>query len=402
LPRVLRRSGGGGTITLMSTVREIYLDNAATTRPDPAVVAAMTSALTEGYGNPSSIHGKGVEAERRVAEARAQVAALLGVPPAAVLFTSGGTEANNLAIKGAARAYRNRGRHLIGTAVEHSSVLEALRTLEAEGFALTVLPVDRGGRIDPDEVRRALRPDTLLVSVMAVNNEVGTVQPVAEIARIVRDARGGARLPLFHVDAVQALGRVPISAAEIDLLTVSAHKVHGPKGAGALVVREGVRLEPLLHGGEQQRGVRPGTENVPGIVGFGQAAARLREEGPAAAAHLQRLRARLVERLGDIAGLAINTPAEGAAPHILNVRLAGVRGETLVHRLEMEGIYVSTGSACHSRDPRPSHVLVAMGLSREEALSSIRISLARTTTLEEIEAAADALARAVADLRVLV
>jgi len=398
---VLRRSGGGGTITLMSTVREIYLDNAATTRPDPAVVAAMTSALTEGYGNPSSIHGKGVEAERRVAEARAQVAALLGVPPAAVLFTSGGTEANNLAIKGAARAYRNRGRHLIGTAVEHSSVLEALRTLEAEGFALTVLPVDRGGRIDPDEVRRALRPDTLLVSVMAVNNEVGTVQPVAEIARIVRDARGGARLPLFHVDAVQALGRVPISAAEIDLLTVSAHKVHGPKGAGALVVREGV-LEPLLHGGEQQRGVRPGTENVPGIVGFGQAAARLREEGPAAAAHLQRLRARLVERLGDIAGLAINTPAEGAAPHILNVRLAGVRGETLVHRLEMEGIYVSTGSDCHSRDPRPSHVLVAMGLSREEALSSIRISLARTTTLEEIEAAADALARAVADLRVLV
>ena len=398
---MLRRSGGGGTITLMSTVREIYLDNAATTRPDPAVVAAMTSALTEGYGNPSSIHGKGVEAERRVAEARAQVAALLGVPPAAVLFTSGGTEANNLAIKGAARAYRNRGRHLIGTAVEHSSVLEALRTLEAEGFALTVLPVDRGGRIDPDEVRRALRPDTLLVSVMAVNNEVGTVQPVAEIARIVRDARGEGRLPLFHVDAVQALGRVPIPVAEIDLLTVSAHKVHGPKGAGALVVREGVRLEPLLHGGEQQRGVRPGTENVPGIVGFGQAAARLREEGPAAA-HLQRLRARLVERLGDIAGLAINTPAAGAAPHILNVCLAGVRGETLVHRLEMEGIYVSTGSACHSHDPRPSHVLVAMGLSRQEALSSIRISLARTTTHEDIEAAGDALTRAVADLRVLV
>ncbi len=386
----------------MSEVREIYLDNAATTRPDPAVIAAMTAALTEGYGNPSSLHGKGVQAERRIAEARAQLATLLGVLPSAVLFTSGGTEANNLAIKGAARAYRTQGRHLITTAVEHSSVLEALRSLEAEGFALTVLPVDAAGGVDPDEVRRALRPDTVLVSVMAVNNEVGTVQPVAEIGRIVRDARGHGRLPLFHVDGVQALGRVPIPAAEIDLLTISAHKVHGPKGTGALIVREGVRLEPLLHGGEQQRGVRPGTENVPGILGFGQAAARMLEEGPAAAVYLHRLRARLLERCGGIAGLAVNTPAEGAAPHILNVRVAGVRGETLVHRLEMEGVYVSTGSACHSRDPRPSHVLVAMGLSREEALSSIRISLARPTTLEEVDAAADALGRAVADLRVLV
>lgn len=387
----------------MPAPRDIYLDNAATTRCDPAVVAAMVVVLTEAYGNPSSLHGKGVEAERRIAEARAQIAAVLRVAAPSVLFTSGGTEANNLAITGTARAYRSRGRHLITTGVEHSSVLEALRSLEEEGFALTVLPVDGAGRVDPDEVRRAIRPETALVSVMAVNNEVGTVQPLGEIARAVRAARGAGRLPLLHVDAVQAFGRVPLDAGEIDLLTISAHKVHGPKGIGALIVRPGVRLRPLLHGGDQQGGIRPGTENVPGIVGFGQAALRLSEAGGEAISHLQRLRARLVERMGAIEGVAVNGPAgDGAAPHILNLSIRGVRGETLVHRLEQDSIYVSTGSACHAHDPRPSHVLVAMGLGREEALSSIRISLARTTTVEEVDAASDAIARAIAELRVLV
>jgi cysteine desulfurase len=382
--------------------REIYLDNAATTRVDPAVVAAMMAVLTEGYGNPSSIHGKGVEAERRLAAARAQVAGALGVPAAAVIFTSGGTEANNLALQGGARAYRGRRRHLITTAVEHSSVLEALRALENEGFVLSILPVDGTGRVNPDDVRAALRPETLLVSVMAVNNETGTVQPIAEIARLLEEARGRDRLPLLHVDAVQAFGRVPLPAAEIDLVTVSAHKIHGPKGSGALVVRAGVRLQPLLHGGDQQRGLRPGTENVPGIVGFGIAAARLAAEGEAAAERMRRLRGVLVERLMAIPGVAVNGAPSGAAPHILNVRIPGVRGETLVHRLEMEGIFVSTGSACHARDPRPSHVLLAMGLAREDALSSLRLSLAPTTTLEEIEAAAGAIARAAPELRVLV
>ena len=387
----------------MPAPREIYLDNAATTRPDPAVVAAMVGVLTEGYGNPSSLHGKGVEAERRVAEARAQIASGLGVAAPSVLFTSGGTEANNLAILGTARAYQNRGRHLITAAIEHSSVLECLRSLEGEGFTLTVLPVDSAGRVDPDEVRRAIRPETALVSVMAVNNEVGTVQPIAGIARAVRAARGSGRLPLLHVDAVQAFGRVPLDAGEIDLLTISAHKVHGPKGIGALIVRPGVRLRPLLHGGDQQGGIRPGTENVPGIVGFGEAARRLRETGGEAISHQQRVRARLVERVAAIEGVAVNGPAgDGAAPHILNLRIRGVRGETLVHRLEQDAVYVSTGSACHARDPRPSHVLVAMGLGREEALSSIRISLARTTTVEEVDAASDATARAIAELRVLV
>jgi len=389
-------------MTLMSA-REIYLDNAATTCPDPDVVAAMVDALTVGYGNPSSLHGRGLDAERRVAAARAEVAAALGVPPAWVIFTSGGTEANNLAILGTAGAYAARGRHLIGTAVEHSSVLAALRVLEARGWSLTLLPVDRTGRVDPQDLRRAIRPDTVLCSVMAVNNEVGTVQPIAAIARIVRETRGAGRVPLLHVDAVQAFGRVPVPAADLDLLTVSAHKVHGPKGVGALVVREGVRLDPLLHGGEQQRGVRPGTENVPGIVGFGRAAALLRADGPALAERLHRLRSRLLRRVTTVDGIAVNgSTEEDAAPHILNLRVAGVRGETLVHRLELEGVYVSTGSACHSRDPRPSHVLLAMGLGREEALSSIRISLARTTTEDEVDAAADALARVVPELRVLV
>ncbi len=391
-------------MTLMITAREIYLDNAATTRPDPSVVAAMVGALTDGYGNPSSIHGKGLSAERAVSAARAQVAGALGVPPGWVLFTSGGTEANNLAIKGAARAYSSRARHLIGTAVEHSSVLEALRSLEADGFPLTLLPVDRRGRVDPQALSAALTPETALVSVMAVNNEVGTIQPIAEIAQIVRAARGRGRLPLLHVDAVQAFGRVPLPAAAIDLLTISAHKVHGPKGVGALFVRDGVRIAPLLHGGDQQRALRPGTENVPGIVGFGEAAARIGAEGEDAVTHLRRLRTHLADRLTLIEGLSINGPErdELAAPHILNVRVAGVRGETLVHRLEMDGIYVSTGSACHSRDPRPSHVLVAIGLDREDALSSVRISLARTTTMEEVDAAAEAIARAVIELRVLV
>jgi len=389
-------------MTLMSAP-EIYLDNAATTRPDAEVVAAMVEALTAGYGNPSSLHGRGLDAERRVAAARAEVANALGVPPAWVLFTSGGTEANNLAIQGVAGSYGSRGRHLIATAVEHSSVLATLRALEARGWSATLLPVDRAGRVDPEEVRRALRPDTVLVSVMAVNNEVGTVQPLAAIARILRDARAGGRLPLLHVDAVQAFGRVPVPAADLDLLTVSAHKVHGPKGIGALVVREGVRLQPILHGGEQQHGVRPGTENVPGIVGFGRAAALLRADGPAQAERLHRLRSRLLQRAILIDGIAVNgSLGDSAAPHILNLRVAGVRGEILVHRLEEERIYVSTGSACHSRDPQPSHVLLAMGLGREEALSSIRLSLARTTTEDEIDAAADALARVVPELRVLV
>lgn len=382
--------------------REIYLDNAATTRPHPAVVEAMQEVLTQAYGNPSSLHRMGVEAERRIEEARADIAALLGVNPREILFTSGATEANNLAIRGVAYAYQRRGRHLMTTQIEHSSVLEPCRRLQEEGFQVTFLPVDRHGILDPASVADAIRPETILVSVMAVNNEVGSIQPIEEIGKIVREAEKklGRRI-FFHVDAVQALGKVPISPyrAGIDLLSLSGHKIAGPKGVGVLFVREGVQLVPLLSGGEQERGLRPGTENVPGIVGMGAAARILAETQGTAIPRLHILRARLIAALSGHPRIQINgPPVEQAAPHILSITVKGVLGEHLVHRLELDGIYVSTGSACHSRRAEPSHVLLAMGLSKEEALSTIRISLGYETTEEDVEVAAQAILQAVDEL----
>ncbi len=384
------------------TDRPIYLDNAATTRPHPQVVDAVSRALTVAYGNPSSLHGLGVAAERVVRAAREAVARSVGAAPEEIVFTSGGTEANVLALVGAARA--GRGRHLITTAVEHSSVLQTLQRLARQGWELEVLPVDRAGRVRPEQVERALRPDTALVSVMAVNNELGTVQPIPEIAAAVLRHRASGGQALLHVDAVQAWGTMPLRPAAwgVDLMTLSGHKVHGPKGVGALYVRRGVRLEPLLAGGDQEGGLRPGTENVPGIAGMGAAAALLTADREEAAARMRALASRLRAHLRRIPDLRINTPEDGAAPHILSVTVAGVRGETLVHRLEQDGVYVSTGSACHSRDPRPSHVLLAIGLRPEEAQSTVRISLSRMTTADDVDAAAAALARAVEELRALV
>lgn len=382
--------------------REIYLDNAATTRPHPAVVEAMTRALAEEWGNPSSLHGRGLAAERLVREARAAVAAALDAAPEEIVFTSGGTESNNLALRGVARLAR--GRHIVTTAVEHSSVLTPLRRLAQEGYEVTELPVDGEGRVSPERVGQALRPETILVSVMAVNNELGTVQPLAEIGRVIRRHASDGRPVYFHSDAIQAWGKVPVSPRTwaVDLLSVSAHKVHGPKGAGALYVRKGIRLAPLLGGGDQEGAVRPGTENVPGIAGLGAAARLLAGDLSEVAARLSALRDRLREALRAIPDVRINTPAEGAAPHILNASFPGVRGETLLHRLEMDGIYTSTGSACHAHDPRPSHVLLAIGLAPELCTSSLRFSLGRFTTAEEVDAAAAAVARAVTELRPLV
>jgi cysteine desulfurase len=382
--------------------REIYLDNAATTAPDPAVVEAMTRALTEEYGNPSSLHGRGVRAERLITAARAAVARTLEVSPDEIVFTSGGTESNALALRGAAG--RARGRHAITAATEHSSVLTPLRRLAAEGWEVTELPVDRDGRVGPDQIAAVIRPDTALVSVMAVNNETGTVQPVREIGAALRVRTVGGRPIAFHVDAVQAWGKLPLRPREwsVDLLTLSGHKVHGPKGSGALYVRRGMHLTPLLGGGEQERGIRPGTENVPGIAGLGEAARLILESGAGLPAQMAALRDRLRAALSSIADVTVNTPAEGAAPHILNVSFGGVRGETLLHRLEMDGIFTSTGSACHSHDPTPSHVLLAIGLAPQRAMSSLRFSLSRATTADEIDAAAAAVRRAVDELRTLV
>lgn len=382
--------------------QEIYLDNAATTAPDPAVVRAMVHALAEEYGNPSSLHRRGLGAERLITGARDTVARTLDVSPAEIVFTSGGTESNALALRGVAA--RARGRHVITTAIEHSSVLVPLRRLAAEGWEVTELPVDRAGRITAAQVAGALRPETALVSIMAVNNEIGTIQPLQEIGAVLRERARVGRPVVFHVDAVQAWGKIPLRprAWSVDLMSLSGHKIHGPKGSGALYVRRGLELAPLLGGGEQERGLRPGTENVPGIAGLGEAARLILEVGEAAAAEMRILRDRLRVRLAAIAEATVNTPADGTAPHILNVSFAGVRGETLLHRLEMDGIYTSTGSACHSHDPTPSHVLLAIGLAPEMARSSVRFSLSRATTAVEIDAAAEAVQRAVADLRPLV
>ncbi|MGB9919518.1 MAG: cysteine desulfurase family protein [Moorellales bacterium] len=384
----------------MASSRLVYLDNSATTPVRPEVRAAVYRALETVWGNPSSRHRLGLEAEKAVERARTSLARVLAVSPEEIVFTSGGTEANNLALKGLARALRRRGRHLITSAVEHPSVLNVCRQLEAEeGFEVTYLPVDESGLVRPEDVVGALRPDTVLVSIMHVNNEVGAIQPVEEIGRLL------ARQPekvYFHVDAVQSFGRLQLrpKAWNIDLLTLSAHKICGPKGVGALYVRRGIRLAPLMAGGDQEGGRRPGTENVPGIVGFGVAAELCAAEAAQAVPRLQELRRRLCEGIRErLPWVRYNgPPEEAAAPHILNVSFY-VPAEWLLHFLEREGIYVSSGAACHSRRPEPSHVLAAMGLAREELGSAIRFSLSSLTTEEDIDYTIAKLGELVPELR---
>jgi cysteine desulfurase len=385
----------------MSDSREIYLDNAATTRPHPAVVEAMLRALTEDYGNPSSLHRRGVAAERILSDAREAVAHSLRVSPSEIVFTSGGTEANVLAIRGVAELSRRH--HLVTTATEHSSVLETFRALAQRGLEITELPVDHEGRVTAEQVNRAMRKDTALVSIMAVNNELGTIQPLEDIARVIRQRRSEGPPVFFHVDAVQAWGKLPLTPGQmaVDLLSLSGHKVHGPKGVGVLYVRKGVPLAPILWGGDQERQLRPGTENVAGIAGLGAAARLLDEDLGEISAHLAALKSRLVQQILELPDVQVNSPRTNAAPHILNVTFPGVRGETLLHRLEMDGIMVSTGSACHSHTATPSHVLLALGLSPAQASSSLRFSLSRFSTREEVDAAASALRRALPELRAL-
>ncbi|GAB4248311.1 cysteine desulfurase family protein [Deferrisoma sp.] len=369
----------------------IYLDHNATTRPDPQVVEALAWASQEAWGNPSTLYGVGRAAKAALDRARERVARLIGAPdPGQVVFTSGGTEADALALFGRLRLPA-AGRHLVTTMVEHKAVLRSAVRLEAEGVAVTYLPVDRAGRVDPRAVEAALRPDTALVSVMLANNEVGTLQPVAEIARVCR-----ARDVPVHTDAVQACGKIPVDveALGVDLLSLSGHKFHGPRGIGALWVRPGLPLQPLLVGGTQERGLRAGTEPVALAHALGVAAdlarERLSEDGPRIAALRDRLWAGLrdavpgVRRHGD--------PGRGL-PNTLNVSVPGWEAEDLVLALDREGIAVGTGSACTTGDTRPSHVLLAMGVPPAEARSSIRFSLGRDNTGEEIDRVAEALAR---------
>jgi cysteine desulfurase len=382
-------------------VDRIYFDNAATTPIDPRVLDAMQPFLGRCWGNPGSLHAEGREARAAVEAAREQVASLLAAEPNEIVFTSGGTEANALAIRGALAIVGPRGAHVVASAVEHPAVLECCRRLEQEGATLSLVPVQPNGIVDPEVLRRALRPNTRLVSVMAANNVVGALQPIADLARI---AHGHGAL--FHTDAVQALGKIPLNVqrlGDVDLLSFSAHKLNGPKGVGGLYVRSGTRLRPVLDGGGQERGLRSGTENVAGIVGFGTAAAIAREEMSAETARLVRIRDHIVDSvLGTVANAYLIGDRFRRLPGHICFGFAGAEGEAirLLLDLDEKGIAVSSGSACSAAHAGgSSHVLEAMGFDAFRARGSLRISLGRFNTVEEADRFIEILPDSVRSLR---
>lgn len=378
-------------------MKQIYLDNSSTTKVLDEAAQAAFDAMMAHFGNPSSLHRKGIEAEKIMKQARENIAQALGVKPEEVYFTSGGTESNNWAIKGAAYALRGRGNHLITTTIEHPSVLEVFAALEKEGFFVTYLKVDKEGFIDIQQLAEALTPDTIFVSIMYINNEVGSIQPIEKAAQIIK-AKSNA---LFHVDAVQAFAKIPLilNLEGIDLLSMSGHKIYGPKGIGALFIRDKVRIAPLLHGGGQETGLRSGTENLPGIAGFGVAASICLKNMSEWNNHMVKLKERLMKGILDnIPDTVLNGPVLGA-PHILNISFLGTRGEILLHALEAKNIYVSTGSACSSHKSEKSHVLKAMGKSHEEQDSAIRFSLSPFLSQEDIDYTIEVLVKEVKEIR---
>lgn len=376
----------------------IYLDHGATTPVHPEVVEAMMPFLRESFGNPSSLHRSGGEAKRAVETARERVAALIGAQPDEIVFTGGGTEADNLAVLGAALARKDRGNHVVTTAVEHHAVLNPCRHLERVGYDVTVLPVDGRGRIDLGMLRDALTDRTVLVTVMHGNNETGTLEPVAGAAALARE-RG---IP-FHTDAVQTAGKIPVDVGgfPVDFLTLSGHKIYGPKGVGALFVRRGAGLAPVLYGGGHERGLRPGTENVPGIAGFGKACEIALRDLSSQRAHLEELRYYLASRIEEEIGETRRNGGDGeeVLPHILNVSFLGLPAEQIVSELDRRGVAVSAGSACTAGTVEVSHVMEALGVPREWAAGSVRFSLGRGNTLEEMDRTVDALRETVEKLR---
>ena len=362
----------------------IYLDHNATTPVDPAAAEAMARALTDLFGNPSSVHYYGQQAKAALDDARTQVGALIGSEPAEVVFTSGGTEADNFAIRGAAEALEHTGRkHLITSGIEHEAVLNTFKALARRGWRTTILPLDATGIVSPDRLREAMTDDTALVSIMHANNEIGTIQPVGELAEIAH-ARGA----LFHTDAVQTAGKVPLSVRTlgVDLLALSAHKFYGPKGAGALWIKRGVRLVPSSTGGKQERNRRGGTENMPGLVGMGAAASQAMKRLPAEAPRLAGLRDRLEQGiLAAVPNTDVNGARDARVPNTSNISFDRVEAESLLIALDLEGVAVSTGSACSSGTLEPSHVLRAMNLPGPRAQNSIRFSLGAANTEEQID-----------------
>lgn len=378
---------------------EAYLDNSATTCAFARVCDIMMKTMSQDYGNPSSLHTKGFHAEHYVNEAREAVARSLRVSDREIIFTSGGTESNNMALIGCAMANKRKGNHLITTVFEHASVGNTMRFLEEQGFRVTYLPVDHEGTVSLKALEEAICPETILISVMYVNNEIGSVQPIEEIARIIRCKKPDI---LFHVDAIQAYGKYVIRPKRqgIDLLSVSGHKIHGPKGTGFLYVRDKVKIKPIIFGGEQQHGMRSGTENVPGIAGLGEAVKEIYKDHDARIAKMYELKTLFVEQLSDLEEIVINgQPLQQGAPHIVSVSFRGVRSEVLLHALEERGIYVSAGSACSSNHPAVSGTLKSIGVEKELLDSTLRFSFSIFTTADEIRYAADTLKELVPVLR---
>ena len=380
-------------------MKRMYLDYAATTPVHPDVLKAILPYFTDTYGNPSSFHSFGQDAREAVEKARESVASLIGAKAEEIVFTSGGTEADNTALQGAASANEGRGNHIITTGIEHPAILETCKFLEKKGFKVTYLPVDNYGMVDPADVKRAIKPETMLISVMHANNEMGTIQPLAEIGRIAREAD-----IIFHTDAVQTTGHIPVNVNElgVDLLSMSAHKLYGPKGIGALYIRKGTRIAPFVHGGGQEKGRRAGTENVPGIVGFGKAAEIARQEMDEEAARLTSLRDKFITELQKrIENIHLNGHPVKRLPNNVNISVSYVEGESMILSLDLQGIYASTGSACSSGDLEPSHVLLATGCSMEQAHGSLRFTMGKWTTEEEIEKVLEVLPPIVKKLRAM-
>lgn len=352
----------------------IYLDNSATTKPYPEVLQVYQQVSERFFGNPSSLHQLGMDASRLLGETRKQMLHHTGFKQYEIIFTSGATEANNIAIKGAALAKMHRGKHIVTTAIEHPSVIESFEQLKALfGFEISYIQVNEHGHVDMTHLKETLRPDTVLVSIMHVNNETGVIQPIEEAAGIIREH---AKDALFHVDGVQGMGKVALNKQiDVDLLTISGHKIHGLKGTGALFLKKGTVLAPLITGGEQEFGIRSGTENPAGSVSLAKAMKQSYENLEKYHDDMLTLKTQLQQRLGEIEGVVMNTPLMQSAPHIVNFSVPGIQIEVLLHMLEKEGIYVSTTSACSAKKKEPSHVLLAMGRSEEVAKSSMRISL---------------------------
>ena len=378
---------------------EVYLDNSATTRCFDEAAQLMHKIMCEDYGNPSSMHHKGIEAEQYLRYAKETLAGILKVNEKEILFTSGGTESDNIALIGTAMANHRKGRHLITTAIEHPAVLQPMTYLENQGFQVTYLPVDREGRISLNDLERAIRPDTILVSIMHTNNEIGSIQPIAEAGALIKRINPNT---LFHVDAVQGFGKFRIYPAKmhVDMLSVSGHKIHGPKGVGFLYIREGAKINPIIYGGGQQKGMRSGTENVPGIAGLAKAAEMVYANLDRDMDRMYELRDMLIRGINDIENVRVNgCPDREGAAHIVSLSIRGVRSEVLLHALEDKGIYVSAGSACAARKPQPSATLKAIGVEKDLLDSTVRFSISVFTTKEEIQYTIQALSEMIPMLR---